>query len=111
MFAGKSKEQIVRMLSRVTIAVLLALAGYLHVLAQSQRVVARVVPLPDSVAEVFSPAAGRMVSPREKFYNVGDHIKKGDPIIIIEHRYNLHDAAHISNQRWDLLKVKLDTQY
>src|SRR5262245_11648162 len=98
MFAGESKEQIVQMLCRVTIAVALGLAGYLPVLAQSQ-VVERVVPLPDSVAEVFSPAAGRMVSPREKFYNVGDHIKKGDPIIIIEHRYNLHDAAHISNQR------------
>ena len=52
-----------------------------------------------------------MVSPRERFFNVGDHVKKGEPIVILEHRYNLHDAAHISNLRWDLLKVKLDTQY
>jgi RND family efflux transporter MFP subunit len=63
------------------------------------------------VAEVFSPAAARLVSPREKFFNVGDRVKKGEAIVILEHRYNLHDAAHISNQRWDLLKVKLDTQY
>ena len=79
--------------------------------AQPSSVVARVVPLSDSIAEVFSPAAARMVSPREKFFNVGDHVKKGEPIVILEHRYNLHDAAHISNLRWDLLKVKLDTQY
>ena len=79
--------------------------------AQKGSVVARVVPLPDSVAEVFSPAAARTISPREKFYNVGDQVKKGDPIVILEHRYNLHDAAHISNQRWDLLKVKLEAQY
>jgi RND family efflux transporter MFP subunit len=79
--------------------------------AQTESVVVRVVPLPDSVAEVFSPAAARTISPREKFYNVGDKVKKGDPIIILEHRYNLHDAAHISNLRWDLLKVKLETQY
>src|SRR5689334_6849580 len=69
--------------------------------AQNDAVVARVVPLPDSVAEVFSPAAARTISPREKFYNVGEQVKKGDPIVILEHRYNLHDAAHISNQRWD----------
>jgi multidrug efflux pump subunit AcrA (membrane-fusion protein) len=87
----------------------LAFATRLH--AQSSSVVVRVVPLSDSVAEVFSPAAARMVSPRERFFNVGDHVKKGEPIVILEHRYNLHDAAHISNLRWDLLKVKLDTQY
>ena len=61
--------------------------------------------------EVFSPAAARMVSPREKFFNVGDHVKKGEALVILEHRYNLHDAAHISNVRWDLLKVKLEAQY
>lgn len=79
--------------------------------AQAGSAVVRVVPLPESIADVFSPAAVRLVSPREKFYNVGDRVKKGDPIVILEHRYNLHDAAHISNQRWDLLKVKLDAQY
>lgn len=91
-----------------------ALAASVHprpLFAQSGTVVARVVPLSDSIAEVFSPAAVRLVSPREKFYNVGDHVKRGDPIVILEHRYNLHDSAHISNLRWDLLKAKLDAQY
>ncbi|MSO19180.1 MAG: HlyD family efflux transporter periplasmic adaptor subunit [Acidobacteria bacterium] len=79
--------------------------------AQSTNFLGKVVHLPDSSAEIFSPATGRTISPKEKPYTVGDRVKKGDPVVIIEHRYNMHDQAHISNQRWDLLKVLLDTRY
>jgi RND family efflux transporter MFP subunit len=42
---------------------------------------------------------------------VGDRVQKGDPLAIIEHRLNLHDASHISNARWDLLQVMLEARY
>lgn len=79
--------------------------------AQATKFLGRVVPLPDSIAEIFAPTTARMVSPRERPFTVGDRVKKGEPVVIVEHRYNLHDAAHISNARWDLLKIMLETRY
>ena len=73
-------------------------------------VLGQVVSLPDTVAEVQSPATGRILPPRENPYTVGDPVKKGDPLAIIEHRYNLHDASHLSTVRWDLLSVMLDAR-
>jgi RND family efflux transporter MFP subunit len=73
-------------------------------------VLGRVVPLPDTVADIVAPATGRILSPRERPYSVGDAVKKGDPVAIIEHRYNLHDASHLSTIRWDLLSVMLEAR-
>jgi len=77
---------------------------------QHATVLGKVVPLPDTVVEVQSPATGRILSPRERPYTVGDIVKKGDPLAIIEHRYNLHDASHLSAGRWDYLRDMLDAR-
>lgn len=87
------------------------LAGGAPAAAQTASFLGKVTPLPNTVAEVFAPATGRIVPPRERPFTVGDRVKKGDPLAIIEHRYNLHDAAHISNARWDLLQVMLEARY
>ena len=73
-------------------------------------VLGRVVPLPDTVVDIVAPATGRILSPRERPYTIGDTVKKGDPVAIIEHRYNLHDASHLSTIRWDLLSVMLEAR-
>jgi RND family efflux transporter MFP subunit len=51
-----------------------------------------------------------VISATAKPPTVGDRVQKGAPIAILEHRYNLHDAAHISNARWDLLKVMMEAR-
>ena len=78
--------------------------------AQHATVLGKVVSLPDTVVEVQSPATGKILSPREVPYTVGDQVKKGDPVAIIENRYNLHDASHLSTVRWDLLAVLLEAR-
>jgi len=78
--------------------------------AAQTTVLGEVTPLPGTVAEVVSPAPGRIISPRETPYTLGDRVKAGDPLAIIEHRYNLHDSAHLSTIRWDLLKMVLETR-
>ncbi len=79
--------------------------------AQPATVLGEVVPLSDTVAEVQCPAAGRIISPREKPLSVGDKVQAGDPLAIIEHHYVLHDAAHLSNTRWNLLIAMLDARW
>lgn len=71
----------------------------------------KVVWLPNTVQEITAPDTGRIISPREQPYTVGDRVKKGAPVAIIQHVYNYHDASHISNARWDLLKEMLETRY
>ena len=78
--------------------------------AQPATVLGEVVPLSDTVAEVQCPAAGRIISPRETPLTVGDQVKAGDPLAIIEHHFVLHDAAHLSNTRWNLLSAMLDAR-
>jgi RND family efflux transporter MFP subunit len=75
-----------------------------------QVVLGRIVPLPNTVSEVYSPADGRVIAARETPYSVGDAVKKGDPLAIIEHRYNLHDLSHMGTIRWELLSVMLDAR-
>jgi len=78
--------------------------------AQQAAVLGKVVPLPSTVAEVYSPADGRVIAARESPYAVGDAVKKGDPLAVIEHRYNLHDLSHMGTIRWELLSVMLDAR-
>ncbi len=78
--------------------------------AQRATVPGKVVPLPNTVIEVHSPATVRIISPRERPWLVGDRVNKGEPLAILEHRLNLHDSAHLSTIRWDLLSVMLETR-
>ncbi|MBI4460607.1 MAG: efflux RND transporter periplasmic adaptor subunit [Acidobacteria bacterium] len=79
--------------------------------AQEGTVLGKVVPLPNSIAEVYAPATGRIISATPEPLNVGDKIKKGDPLAIIEHRYNLHDWVHLTTVRWDYLSAVLSARY
>ncbi len=87
------------------------LAGAGELPAQSPRFLGKVVPMPNRVADVYAMATGRIISPLEKPYTVGDQVKAGAPVAIIEHRYNMHDASHISNLRWFILKEMLEARY
>src|SRR5262249_18385268 len=73
-------------------------------------VLGKVVTLTDGIAEIQAPAVGRILPPRDRPYTVGDRIKKGDPVAILEHRYNLHDASHLSTGRWDLVREMWDAK-
>jgi RND family efflux transporter MFP subunit len=97
------------MLTTISLTVALLLAA-LTGRAQQPAVLGKVVPLPSTVAEVYSPADGRIISARERPYAVGDAVKKGDPLAVIEHRYNLHDLSHMGTIRWELLSVMLDAR-
>jgi RND family efflux transporter MFP subunit len=90
---------------------LLALASAAAGRAQTASFLGQVVPLPGSVQDVTSPATGEMIPAREQPYTVGDRVKKGDPLLVISNRYDLHDAAHISNVRWDILKQVIESRY
>jgi multidrug efflux pump subunit AcrA (membrane-fusion protein) len=78
--------------------------------AQQSLILGKVGPLPSTVAEIYSPADGRVLAAREEPYAVGDAVKKGDPLAVIEHRYNLHDLSHMGTVRWELLSVMLDAR-
>jgi len=93
------------------LASLVLAGGPRNASSQSSNFFGKVVDLPNTVAEVLSPATGRIISPRATPFTVGDRVQKGDPLAIIEHRLNLHDASHISNMRWDLLQVMLEARY
>ena len=75
-----------------------------------QTVLGKVAPLPNTVAEIYSPADGRVLSAREQPFTVGEAVKKGDPLAVIEHRYNLHDLSHMGTVRWELLSVMLEAR-
>ena len=78
--------------------------------AQEAVVLGRVVPLPNTVVEIYSPADGRILPARANPVTVGDQVQKGDALAIIEYRYNLHDASHMGTVRWDLLSVMLEAR-
>lgn len=79
--------------------------------SQTASFLGQVAPLPGAVQDVTSPATGEMISAREQPFTVGDRVKKGEPLLVISNRYDLHDAAHISNVRWDLLHQVIETRY
>jgi RND family efflux transporter MFP subunit len=79
--------------------------------AQSSGFLGRVVPLSNSFADIFAPATGKILAARERPYLVGDRVRKGDPLDIISNQYDLHDASHLSNARWDFLKVMMEARY
>jgi multidrug efflux pump subunit AcrA (membrane-fusion protein) len=90
------------------LAFLFALSG--TALAQQSFILGKVEPLPNTVSEIYSPADGRILAAREEPYAVGDAVKKGDPLAVIEHRYNLHDLSHMGTVRWELLSVMLEAR-
>ncbi|MBI4442418.1 MAG: efflux RND transporter periplasmic adaptor subunit [Acidobacteria bacterium] len=77
---------------------------------QERTLLGKVVPLPNTVVDVFAPATGRIISAKAEPFLVGDLVKEGDPLAIIEHRYTLHDIAHAATVRWDMLKVVIETR-
>lgn len=92
------------------LALALPLAGPQAAYAQQTAVLGKVVPLPSTVAEVYSPADGRILAARERPFAVGDMVRQGDPLAVIEHRYNVHDLSHMGTVRWELLSVMLDAR-
>jgi RND family efflux transporter MFP subunit len=63
------------------------------------------------VADVICPATGQILPAGERAYTVGDRVRKGDPLVVIANRYNLHDASHISNTRWDFWQQVMEARY
>ncbi len=83
------------------------LAGY----AQAPTFLGRVVALPDMVVNVTCPATGQILPAGDKPYTIGDRVHKGDALVVVANRYDLHDASHISNARWDYLQQMLEARY
>jgi RND family efflux transporter MFP subunit len=79
--------------------------------AQTSTFLGKVVALPDMVADVICPATGQILPAGERAYTVGDRVRKGDPLVVIANRYNLHDASHISNTRWDFWQQMMEARY
>jgi RND family efflux transporter MFP subunit len=79
--------------------------------AQTTPFLGKVVALPDMVADVICPATGQILPAGERAYTVGDRVRKGDPLVVIANRYNLHDASHISNTRWDFWQQMMEARY
>lgn len=79
--------------------------------AQQGMVLGKVVPLPNTVVEVYAPATGRIIPATAEPLTVGDKINQGDPLSVIEHRYNMHDWAHLNTVRWDYLSAVLSARY
>lgn len=46
---------------------------------------ARLVPLPAAKAEVIAPVLGRVSAPGDRLPAVGDRVKKGDTLLVLEH--------------------------
>lgn len=92
-------------------AILMMVLGGTYSWAQQASFLGQVVPLSGTVADVNSPAAGQMIPARLKPYTVGDRVKKGEPLLVISNRYNLHDDAHLSTVRWDLLQQMIEARY
>jgi RND family efflux transporter MFP subunit len=90
---------------------LLVLWAGTGVRANAQSFLGEVVPLPDSMAEVVSPATGETIPARATPFTVGDRVEKGQPLLVLSNRYNLHDAAHASNVRWDFLSAMMEARY
>ncbi|MBI4464500.1 MAG: efflux RND transporter periplasmic adaptor subunit [Acidobacteria bacterium] len=93
------------------ILLLLGLLGCASLGWSEQRILlGKVVPLPNTVVEVYSPATGRILSARAEPYMVGDLVQQGEPLAVIEHHYTLHDSAHLSTIRWDMLKLVIEAR-
>lgn len=110
MTVGPTRSSVAQKLGGGHWIALLLLATAVTASAQQGIVLGKVAPLPNTVAEVYSPADGRIMAAREQPFAVGDTVKKGDPLAIIEHRYNLHDLSHMGTVRWELLSVMLDAR-
>lgn len=96
--------------SRWGVFLSLVLATIAASVPAQQTVLGKVEPLPNTVAEIYSPADGRILPAREEPFAVGDVVKKGDPLAVIEHRYNVHDLSHMGTVRWELLSVMLEAR-
>ena len=109
----RSKSRQRRVAARVGACLTVAciLFGGLGGHAQTPTFLGKVVPLPDMVMDVTCPATGQSLPAGEKAYTVGDRVRKGDPLVVIANRYDLHDASHISNTRWDYLQQMLEARY
>ncbi len=105
-----SRRRALRSLRGSFLLLLMLRGGMGDASAQQAVVLGRVVPLPNTVVEVYSPADGRIVPARENPVTVGDRVQKGDALAIIEYRYNLHDASHMGTVRWELLSVMLEAR-
>jgi len=93
------------------LVLLIVLLGAIRGWAQTANFLGQVVALPGAVADVNSPATGQMIFAREKPFTAGDRVKKGEPLVVIANRYDLHDAAHISTVRWDILQQMMEARY
>lgn len=60
----------------------------------------------DKIVEVTNPSPGTVVY-KKGAPKVGDWVKSGQQLASIQNRFNLHDASHLLNLRWDLVKVLL----
>ena len=73
--------------------------------------VGTVVAAPGHQAEIRVPATGVIYYATEPPKNVGEQISAGEPLCIIEYRFNYHDYAHLYTERWPLQRAFLEGKW
>jgi len=73
--------------------------------------VGKVVAAPGHQAEIRVPATGIIYYATEPPKNVGEQISAGEPLCIIEYRFNYHDYAHLYTERWPLQRAFLEGKW
>lgn len=74
-------------------------------------VVGQVVAAPGHQAEIRVPATGIIYYATEPPKNIGEQISAGEPLCIIEYRFNYHDYAHLYTERWPLQRAFLEGKW
>ncbi len=65
---------------------------------------------PGSQGEILAPSTGRILYATDPPKNIGEKVKKGEPLCVLEHHYNYHDYAHLYTERWPLQKEFLNAR-
>ncbi|MDA2933199.1 HlyD family efflux transporter periplasmic adaptor subunit [Acidobacteria bacterium AH-259-D05] len=59
------------------------------------------------ITQVRSPLPGTVVF-QSGVPKIGDWVRKGQVLGVVEDQFNVHDYSHLLNQRWELLKMVME---
>jgi len=69
-----------------------------------------IVLAPGSQGEILAPSTGRILYATDPPKSIGDPVKAGEALCVLEQHYNYHDYAHLYTERWPLQKEFLATK-
>jgi multidrug efflux pump subunit AcrA (membrane-fusion protein) len=75
-------------------------------LAEAATVTGTVRYAGNRMVALSNPSPGTIVY-KQGAPKIGDAVKSGQVLAVVQNRFNSHDAAHLLNQRWDFVKAQL----